>query len=119
MDVDVVRDVVEGEFLVCGVEAHILFYPDPLILFLSSIFAKLIATPLRELEYALTVTTLVDKHVICITYYPNCPVKLCEVVLPAYLIVLDMYDFDIILCMDWLEAYHATMDCFSKTLPLH
>ena len=27
-----------------------------------------------------------------------------------------MHDFDIILGMDWLEAYHATMDCFAKTI---
>ncbi|XXG53552.1 hypothetical protein AAC387_Pa03g1635 [Persea americana] len=40
----------------------------------------------------------------------------CQVVLLANLIVLDMYDFDIILGMDWLEAYHAMMDCFAKTI---
>ena len=27
-----------------------------------------------------------------------------------------MHDFDVILCMDWLEKYHATMDCFTKTI---
>ena len=27
-----------------------------------------------------------------------------------------MHDFDVILGMDWLEIYHATMDCFSKTI---
>ncbi|KAJ8633073.1 hypothetical protein MRB53_026409 [Persea americana] len=27
-----------------------------------------------------------------------------------------MYDFDVILGMDWLAGYHATMDCFHKTL---
>ena len=27
-----------------------------------------------------------------------------------------MHDFDVILGMDWLEKYHATMDYFSKTI---
>ena len=37
-------------------------------------------------------------------------------VLPANLILLEMYDFFIILGMDSLAGYHATMDCFHKTL---
>ena len=79
-------------------------------------FAKLIDTPLTELDCILTVTTPVGKRVIYRTYYPNCLVKLGEVNLPANLIVLEMHDFDVILGMDWLEAYCATMDCFSKTI---
>ena len=51
----------------------------------------------------------------CSTYYPSCSVKLREINLPVDLIILDMHDFDVILGMDWLETYHATMDCFSKT----
>ena len=27
-----------------------------------------------------------------------------------------MHNFDVILGMDWLETYHATMHCFSKTI---
>lgn len=32
----------------------------------------------------------------------------------ADLILLEMHGFDVILGMDWLEAYHATLDCFEK-----
>ncbi|XXG62687.1 hypothetical protein AAC387_Pa05g1002 [Persea americana] len=42
--------------------------------------------------------------------------KIGDVVLPANLILLEMYDFDVILGMDWLAGYHATMDCFHRTL---
>ena len=79
-------------------------------------FAKKIDNPPRELDYILTVTTPVGKQVICRTYYPNCLITLYQVVLPANFIVLDMHDFDVILGMDWFEAYHATMDYFSKTI---
>lgn len=36
--------------------------------------------------------------------------------LRANLIPLAMNDFDIILGMDWLASYHATIDCFEKVI---
>jgi len=32
----------------------------------------------------------------------------------ADLVLLDMHDFDVILCMDWLTSYHASVHCFEK-----
>ena len=32
----------------------------------------------------------------------------------ADLILMDMYAYDVILGMDWLVAYHASVDCFRK-----
>ena len=34
----------------------------------------------------------------------------------ADLILMDMCDYDIILGMDWLVAYHASVDCFGKEM---
>ena len=106
----------EGKLLIYGVEAQILFDPKSTHSFLSPMFAKMIAMTFKELDYLLTVTTPVRKRVVCRTYYPSCSVLLGEVSLPADLIILDMHDFDVILGMDWLEKYHATMDCFSRTI---
>ena len=106
----------EGKLLVCGVEAQILIDPGSTHSFSSPCFAKMIDAPHSELDYILIITTPVGKQVVCRTYYPSCTVLLGDVNLPANLIVLDMHDFDVILGMDWLEAYHATMDCFSKTI---
>ena len=36
--------------------------------------------------------------------------------LPANLILLETFDFDVILGMDWLAGYNATMEYFHKTL---
>jgi hypothetical protein len=49
----------------------------------------------------------------------NIVLKSCTIVvedreLPVYLILLDIYDFDVILGMDWLTTYHAGVDCFNK-----
>ena len=30
------------------------------------------------------------------------------------LVLLDLQDFDVILGMDWLTSYHASVDCFRK-----
>ena len=76
----------------------------------------MIAMLFKELDYILTVTTPVGKQVVCRTDYPSCSVPLGKVNLPANLIIIDMHDFDVILGMDWLEKYHATMDCFTKTI---
>ena len=37
---------------------------------------------------------------------------------PAYLIVLGIHDFDIVLRMDWLSNHRATLDCYKKEVRL-
>jgi len=34
------------------------------------------------------------------------------------LLLLSMVDFDVILCMDWLSACHAVLDCHAKIVML-
>ena len=38
------------------------------------------------------------------------------VVLKANMIPLDMFDFDVILGMDWLSTHRVSMDCFTKKI---
>ena len=37
---------------------------------------------------------------------------------PAYLIVLGIHDFDIVLGMDWLSKHRATLDCYKKKIKI-
>ena len=92
--------MVVGTLLVCGIEAKILFDPGSTHSFLSPNFSKLIDMPARELEFVLTVSTPVGKQVVCRKHYPSCAINIGDVVLPANLILLEMYDFDIFLRMD-------------------
>ena len=32
---------------------------------------------------------------------------------------LDMRDFDVVLCIDWLSRHRATLDCYKKEVKLH
>ena len=87
MDADAAGNVVEGTLFVCGIEAKKLFDPGSMHFFLSPMFAKMIDVPASELEFILTVTTLVGKQVVYSTYYPSCTVKIGDVTFSADLIL--------------------------------
>jgi hypothetical protein len=53
--------------------------------------------------------TVVCKHVVC-----ECPVSICGRVLPANLVVLLIFSYDVILGMDWLMRHSAIIDCARK-----
>ena len=38
---------------------------------------------------------------------------------PANLVALDMWDFEVVLGMDWLSRHRAIIDCYKKELKLH
>ena len=48
--------------------------------------------------------------------YPGCMVMVQEHELPADLLPLKMYDFDMILGLNWLSNHNVEIDCFSKTM---
>ena len=49
----------------------------------------------------------------------GCEILIDGVILKTNWIPLEMYDFDVILCMDWLSTYRASMDCFIKNVAFH
>lgn len=64
------------------------------------------------MDVALSIATPIGASYDANIAYRDSPIELGERVLPAGLILLDMTDFDVILGMDWLLAYHAIVDCF-------
>lgn len=48
--------------------------------------------------------------------YKGCLISIAGRELLAYLILSDMKNFDVILGMDWLAAYHVSVDYFHKTV---
>ncbi|XP_038984429.1 uncharacterized protein LOC103696882 [Phoenix dactylifera] len=67
-------------------------------------------------EYDLHVNTPAESGRICNQVCKTCPVQIVGRDLPANLIDIDMYDFDIILGMDWLASHFATINCHEKRL---
>ncbi|XP_075489521.1 uncharacterized protein LOC142528364 [Primulina tabacum] len=45
-----------------------------------------------------------------------CPIQMSTRLLFSDLIVITMVEFDVIMGMDWLSAYHAVIDCVGKTV---
>ncbi|GJZ61815.1 putative reverse transcriptase domain-containing protein [Tanacetum coccineum] len=48
--------------------------------------------------------------------YVNCPLRFDDRIRPANLLPIHMFDFDMILGMDWLASHRATIDCYARTV---
>nr|GFD44623.1 reverse transcriptase domain-containing protein [Tanacetum cinerariifolium] len=54
--------------------------------------------------------TLIDHE------YVNCPLRFDDRIRPVNLLPIHMFDFDVILGMDWLASHRATIDCYARTV---
>ncbi|XP_028054328.1 uncharacterized protein LOC114258557 [Camellia sinensis] len=70
--------------------------------------------PMETLNYMLCVASPVGRSMLCSTMFIACELFLGDATLYADLIPLDMGHFDVVLDMDWLTKYYATIDCASK-----
>ena len=84
--------------------------------FVSSSFALHTDWELSPLKNKLAVITPLGEHILRTSVFKGCEVLVKGVVLKANLIPLKMYDFDMIMGMDWLSNHRALMDCFTKKI---
>ena len=82
--------------------------------FVSFSFALHAKRELTPLKNKLVVTTPLGKQILRNTIFKSCEVLVKGVALKANLIHLEMYDFDMILSMDWLSTHHALVNYFTK-----
>ena len=90
------------------------FFPGSMHSFVSCAFAKKHDKSPELLDFELLVSTPISD-----TLMTNLVLKSFIIFtegrdLLAYLVLLDMHDFDVILGMDWLASYHASVHCFEK-----
>jgi hypothetical protein len=72
----------------------------------------------QDFDFELSIDTP-SGHVMCTDkVYKSCDVLVSGRELEANLVLLDMYEFDVILGMDWLSIFHASIDCFGKKVCL-
>jgi hypothetical protein len=88
-----------------GFETSVLFDLGATHSFISIVFVRLSRLIVRTLEPGLAVTIHVGKIVVCKRVVCECPVSICERVLPTNLVVLP------ILKMDWLTRHTVVIDC--------
>jgi hypothetical protein len=93
---------------------HLLVHSTHSISFISSTYVKLCNLSLKPLEQCVRVSTPTGYTVTCSKYVDNCPIVIGDKSLPARLTVFSMMGFDVILGMDWLSSYGASIDCRKK-----
>ena len=91
-----------------------LFYFEANRSFISTSFALHVDQELSPLKYKLVVTTPLGEQILRSSIFKGCEILIDGVALKANLISLEMYDFDVILGMDWLSTHRASVDCFTK-----
>ena len=65
----------------------------------------------EQLNKPFSVSMPIGESILAKKVYPDCLVSVSHKSTMAYLIELDMVDFDVILGMDWLNACYASIDC--------
>nr|GEV79882.1 zinc finger, CCHC-type, retrotransposon Gag domain protein [Tanacetum cinerariifolium] len=83
---------------------------------ISTTFAKklnMTPTPLIE---RIIISTPMKNHTLIDHEYVNCPLRFDDRIRPANLLPIHMFDFVVILGMDWLASHRATIDCYARTV---
>uniref|UniRef100_A0A2N9HUA0 CCHC-type domain-containing protein n=1 Tax=Fagus sylvatica TaxID=28930 RepID=A0A2N9HUA0_FAGSY len=113
-DAETSPSVVSGTLVITNQHAQVLFDSGSTHSFISHGFARRLNMIPETLDFELSVDTP-SGHVMCTDkVYKSCNVLVSGRELEANLVLLDMYEFDVILGMDWLSTFHASIDCFGK-----
>ena len=115
-DVQALDTVVTGILPLFSNFAKNLFDSGSTHSFISSRYAKLCDKKPGLMDYDLFVATPMGDSLVCNSILKSCVIQIEDKEMLADLILMDMYDYDVILGMDWLAAYHASVDCFRKEL---
>ncbi|XP_043699911.1 uncharacterized protein LOC122650574 [Telopea speciosissima] len=113
-DAEASPSVVAGMLKISGIPAYVLFDSGSTHSFVSSTFATKLNVVSKVLNYRLCVSIpsggMIETELIC----EACDVEIMDRKSTTDLILLEMKDFDVILGMDWLATYHASVLCFEK-----
>ena len=66
------------------------------------------------MDFDLIVATPMGNSIVASKMMKNCPVMIGYQEMLVELVLLDLQDLDVILGMDWLASYYASVDCFEK-----
>ncbi|KAL5578529.1 hypothetical protein UlMin_020228 [Ulmus minor] len=104
-------NVVTGQLSIAGSYAYTLIDSGASHSFASSTFVDKLSVPYEKMSNALNIM-LPSGDVLLSTYWlKETPIKISDQELYVDLIILEIKDFDVILGMDWLSKYNATIYC--------
>ncbi|XP_043705516.1 uncharacterized protein LOC122655382 [Telopea speciosissima] len=108
--------VITGMVSICSQPAYGLFDSGATHSFVSPMSAKRLGVNSKRLSQNLMASTLTGNVVELDALYEPCPVWIDGKKLVARLIELNMRHFDVILGMDWLSIYGASLVCAKKRI---
>ena len=82
--------------------------------FISVSLTGLLGMLVASLNFDLIVATLMGDSVVASSMLRDCLMMIYYRKMLVNLILLDFQDFDVILGMDWLASYNASIDCLRK-----
>ncbi|XP_072962655.1 uncharacterized protein [Typha angustifolia] len=113
------NDVATGTLNLFSHTARVLFDLGATHSFISSSFACHADMLMEPLEDILLIATPVGETVVIDSAYKSCTVSFGDREFIVDLLPLELTDFDVILGMDWLAAYHANIDCYRKEIVMN
>ena len=113
-DADIASAVVTGMISVFDRDAHILIDPGATHSFISMGFISNVNVESQPIDCNIVVSLPTGDSRLAESVYMDSRVIIGGQEFLADLILLDIYEFDVILGMDWLSRHHATVDCYRK-----
>ena len=113
-DAQATSDVVAGTLRIHTLFAKALIDPGSTHSFVSISFASLLGMSIDNMDFDLFVATLLGESIMVNKILRDCCVMIEYREMTIDLVLLGLQDFDVILGMDWLASYHASIDCFGK-----
>jgi len=110
--------VVSGMFPVNTLLTKVLFDAGATHSFINPATAKRLPCAIEDMNVYLCVSTPIGSVYSTDQIVRNCPIVIQNREFFADLVVLGIQGYDVILGMDWLTAYQATIDCKQKKLTL-
>ncbi|KAI9159640.1 hypothetical protein LWI28_000517 [Acer negundo] len=87
--------------------------------FVSLAFSAYANISAKPLDLCMTIMTPMGDSMLVNRVYKSCLISVGGMDFLVDLLPLKMHDFDVILGMDWLASYYASIDCFSKEIVFH
>ena len=117
-DTHATSDVVTGTLKIHTLFARVLIDHGSMHSFVSISFAGLLDMHVTTLDFDLIIATPMGDFVVVSKMLKSCHVMIGYQEMSIDLALIDLQDLDVILGMDWLASYHASVDYFGKLVTI-
>ncbi|XP_052206825.1 uncharacterized protein LOC127811157 [Diospyros lotus] len=117
-DVGTDLTVVQGTLFILDTLVHALIDLGSTHSFMSYALAKSLGVETKPMEFSIVISTPMGKSARSSKVLEGCEISLSDAQFQVDLILLEVYDFNIILRMDFLFRYDASIDCRRKIMTL-